>query len=463
MSVGTVDKIVEVLNRMCADRKSQSATRYQEHSAWLASEFQNIRELILYNPNTLTSENDRDSSEVRQKRKSPETSSEARNSPQLKRTSTDYAELAVAAGLPADLNKLNKQELLDALSALGNDTMTMKALKKDLVDTLKAVLLDSHLQKIPEPVNHLLPTKSVELAPAQEQEPAPNPMPVSGLFTAPASSPRPTPESRPSVASSPARKVSILSEARQHVQGVRASLLVEPTETAEERTARLAREYEARKSRHRDSQIRASTLNEGDQSRFRAGSADLSLPTPVAIPTPVVARSEQPTPTPSQTQTATPLSYTATSSIPAVTTTSILPPTSVPVTTNAAVTMHYANQCEDNKHDDEDEPPADGTWNEVPSPGVQAVPTATTTIASDVVPTIDCSEDEGVDMTSEKAGSGFKLSNLVGGGQLSFLSGSSTTNAAKAKEKKAVSNLHLLIYVCQSPYISNYFSGCYHI
>lgn len=40
-------------------------------------------------------------------------------SPELKRSSKDYEELALSAGLPSDLNRLKKEQLLDELESRG--------------------------------------------------------------------------------------------------------------------------------------------------------------------------------------------------------------------------------------------------------------------------------------------------------------------------------------------------------
>ena len=145
-NMGTVEKIVEVLNNMCHDKKAQATSRYDEHSAWLSSEFSSIRSLI--QPVASTTETTTTSNSARQKRKSPETcSAGSRNSPLHKRNSgadIDIVELLVAQNLPADLNKLKKEQLLEQMQSRGCVDMTMKALKKDLVEKLKELVIDMH-------------------------------------------------------------------------------------------------------------------------------------------------------------------------------------------------------------------------------------------------------------------------------------------------------------------------------
>mmetsp|Transcript_26263 Transcript_26263/g.38934 ORF Transcript_26263/g.38934 Transcript_26263/m.38934 type:complete len:768 (+) Transcript_26263:107-2410(+) len=268
--MGTVEKIVDHLNRMCVDKKIQATERYEEHSAWLTSEFDKIRDLLQYNcPKKDVRD---DASETRQKRKSPETCSHgSRNSPMTKRTSADYMELAVADGLPADLNRLKKEELLEALEARGNSSMTMKALKKDLIEALKDVLLDIHLRKNTVPAMASTEDEDSPMVENSEEEvksPESEVMEETDVkqdmildtHQETVAEEVPTSERRPSAGGSPARKQSILAEARYHVSEVRASMLQERVESEEDRSKRLAREYEARKMRHRSSQIRLSQV-----------------------------------------------------------------------------------------------------------------------------------------------------------------------------------------------------------
>lgn len=164
--MGTVQKIVESLIRVSDDKKGQLSARCSEHSAWMKGELDVIRQLIKKNPRddhkandenvdpvhsqVLNSSSNRSSSEsndednaMRLKRKSPEIDViGSRNSPDLKRNSTqDYEELATSAGLPTDLNRLKKEQLLEELEGRGNIEFSMKSLKKDLVDALKDALL----------------------------------------------------------------------------------------------------------------------------------------------------------------------------------------------------------------------------------------------------------------------------------------------------------------------------------
>jgi len=78
-----------------------------------------------------------------QKRKSPEVAlTLARDSPEQKRSTpnVEWDNVATHFGIPSDLNKLKKEELLVMLEGYGIHSLSMKDYKKDLVDTLKSHL-----------------------------------------------------------------------------------------------------------------------------------------------------------------------------------------------------------------------------------------------------------------------------------------------------------------------------------
>lgn len=171
--MGTVQRIVDSLHVMCDEKISQADTRYEEHLQWMRNEFWQIRQLIdpalaLPRPaieqqsasapsatepavnadNTSSSTTSDAAKQQRSKRKSPETSqNSSRSSPLTKRAPAPaFEDIAEAAGLPKDLNKLTKEVLLKELEKRGCVTMTIKALKKDLVDTLKTLMEDIHMR-----------------------------------------------------------------------------------------------------------------------------------------------------------------------------------------------------------------------------------------------------------------------------------------------------------------------------
>lgn len=201
--MGTVENIVTNLAKMGQDKRAQASQRYNELSAWLTHEVSLISALIESSPRnssfgtasegkagskgkgkakatttaTAKSKADTDNKNTassssasataassksdsnkdaekekfqRQKRKSPETrqtGTSQSESPDQKRTSLDYEELAVKAGLPADLNRLRKEQLLNELEKRGCMDFTMKSLKKELIDGLRNILAENKNHK----------------------------------------------------------------------------------------------------------------------------------------------------------------------------------------------------------------------------------------------------------------------------------------------------------------------------
>ena len=179
--MGTVENIVTNLVKMGQDKRSQASQRYNDLSAWLSHEVSLIRALIETSPrnssygtasegnsvgkgkstshntankdSTASSSSDKNDSKdadkeksQRLKRKSPETRQTGTafsESPDLKRNSLDYEELAVEAGLPADLNRLRKEQLLNELEKRGCGDFSMKSLKKELIDGLRNILAEN--------------------------------------------------------------------------------------------------------------------------------------------------------------------------------------------------------------------------------------------------------------------------------------------------------------------------------
>ncbi len=202
--MGTIDRIVDVLKKSRSDKILSIDNRYNEHKLWMAEEFDNVRNLITKNSTyagkEVTSKAQESSSSVsadksasfassssksttrhiatsaaeppatkvapkaaipavapkvaevevktieevnRNKRKSPE---EAINpeklSPENKRNSSDFEKIVLQAGLPSDLSRLKKDNLLKELASRGHHELTMKSLKKDMVEALKNVLVE---------------------------------------------------------------------------------------------------------------------------------------------------------------------------------------------------------------------------------------------------------------------------------------------------------------------------------
>jgi hypothetical protein len=401
--MGTVEKILDTLKKMNNDRKDQATNLYEEHSMWLRNEFLKVKELILY-PSSVD-QNEKvmikneaeeisattvavvtNTNESRSKRKSPEMSeNSSRSSPLAKRSSID---IIIAAGLPGDLNKLKKEELLHELESRGNCTMTMRAKKQDLIDSLKALLYDLHYRQ----------TVPVIAAPAVA------PLAVESAVVVAV-------ERKPSFGSSASpggRKISILAEARNHV---RASLLIESNESEDQRQQRLAKEYDAR--RNRSSQVRLSHVTPStltyDETRGRTVSVESNS------------------------------SYSGQQNLE-IESEEVVSSSDIHIDDEgegegeeeAQEEGHVEEEAHyDEEHEEVHEPDEQNdNWNEVPSPQP----------ACKVDPETPAEPSSAV--KEEPTHSSFKLSNLVGGTQLSFLTGgnsSSNQSTIKSKEKdKAV-------------------------
>lgn len=359
--------------------------------------------------------------ENRQKRKSPEANLKSTHcSPLPKRVSTDFNEITAAAGLPSDLSKLKKEELLQEIESRGNCTMTMRAKKQDLIDVLRALLIDLYSRKnipsmeIPEPPS--FPSSQSSLL----TTPLPSAPSSSSASASGAAAPM---ERKPSYGNgSPARKLSILAEARNHVNGVRASLLVEKSETDDQRQERLAKEYEAR--RNRSSQVRLSQVTAGGRGRTASVESNASEKD-IAPSSAVEVESED-------------------------------------VVTSEDIQIDDMNQDEDQpgdeNHDDgeceeeEEETPDEhnDNWNEVPSPSAAATAAAEELKKQQQEAQAEEEEEEEVTVKEDlthaipPSSSPFKLSNLVGGTQLSFLTGGNSNQGANKTKEKAVVSLPTL-------------------
>ena len=131
MSKSTIETILHALQSTAHEKKEKLNETCKEKSVWLKNEFAVIRQLIQQNPRDAclekrqsevvstdivasiasSSAGRRESSLDGKKRKSPETVNAIKLSPQLKRTSVDVEDILSQVGLPADLNKMTKEQL----------------------------------------------------------------------------------------------------------------------------------------------------------------------------------------------------------------------------------------------------------------------------------------------------------------------------------------------------------------
>lgn len=277
--MGTVQKIIEALNRISDDKKGQLTTRYGEHSSWMTSELNLIRSLIRKSPRDdhnandenvppvevnvvkssstrISTEKSQDENAQRLKRKSPEMGMLG-SSPDLKRNSTqDYEVLATSAGLPTDLNRLKKEHLLEELESRGNTEFSMKSLKKDLVDALKESLLRCSKEANGEESQGL--NKSYKDAVAVTTMSFDDKAPITEIEVEVDAS-AVILEDDSSVKSGGVQKarISLMADFR--------NLVNNPAQLAEsesDRAAKIQNEYQARQQRHRQSQIRKLSITD---------------------------------------------------------------------------------------------------------------------------------------------------------------------------------------------------------
>lgn len=293
--MGTVQNIVETLKRLNEQKKANLASRYQEHSTWLARELNLIKDLIKQNPRdkisndatedenipVIANSQNKDDNSIRQKRKSPETSiqmsqDDNSQSPEQKRSSGDYTKIENGV-LPNDLNKLKKEQLLHELELRGNKSFSMKALKKDLVDALKELLSqgvnntsNESQSTIAQPQRNTLNTVtecttstaitaltnsiSSDIASNNTIHPSDNSVNTVENEINDSSMIQNQPQS---ASKAPQRKGSLMAGIRTLVQSINPVVKAEE-ESEESKNARLQNEFQARQRRHRDSQARKS-------------------------------------------------------------------------------------------------------------------------------------------------------------------------------------------------------------
>lgn len=282
--MGTVQKIIEALNRISDDKKGQLTARYGEHSSWMASELDLIRSLIKKSPRDdhtandenvppvevnvvkssstrISNEKNHDENALRLKRKSPEMGMLG-SSPDLKRNSTqDYEVLATAAGLPTDLNRLKKEHLLEELESRGNTEFSMKSLKKDLVDALKESLLRSSKEANGDGTQDL--NKRLVTEPYKNNASATS---MSCDVTEPIVDLEVNPSAE-IVEDDGALKLGGVQKVRSSLMADFRNLINNPAqlelaESESDRAVKIQNEYQARQQRHRQSQIRKLSITD---------------------------------------------------------------------------------------------------------------------------------------------------------------------------------------------------------
>jgi hypothetical protein len=172
---------------------------------------------------------------VSKKRKSPEAPlDQVKLSPDQKRSMNEYEQYLASHGYSTDLNKLKKEHLIDLLEKRGIKTFTMKALKAQMIETFKASF-------------EALPFATLEPTISKAETPFKN----SDNQT------ENTNDVQEVQAPKSVRKGSLMSEFRNLVHGTTNN------HSTSEESEWAKKEFQNRQSRHRDSQIRKSMLEDG--------------------------------------------------------------------------------------------------------------------------------------------------------------------------------------------------------
>ena len=281
---------------------------YQEKSLWLKNELECIRKLIEQNPrDPLTANAEeavekttesvpaapssssvtfKDDDNTTRKRKSPETAyshvdmiqqhQQDKVSPHQKRTTSfDLEDVLTKLNLPINLDRLTKGQLLSEVEKRGGcGSLSMKSLKKELIDGLKERLLDEYKRSSEAaPSNACQTTRlasnvptavSVEDKPVVIEASLSISAPTETLSSSTVAQSQPTP-------SKGVRKGSLMEEFRHlvnssNLSGTGSSSIASNSSSGATNTTssddkeKVAAEFQARQNRHRDSMARKSQL-----------------------------------------------------------------------------------------------------------------------------------------------------------------------------------------------------------
>ena len=273
-----LDNISNKITKLGEEKKGLITGRYEEHSKWLVHEFSLIRELITKIPsnnsnniksngenipvsntsnhNSNDTKNSNNIKNASQKRKSPEVAFSG-SSPVPKRSSADSVEIAKSAGLPSDLTKMKKDQLLNEIQSRGGSpSISMKSLKKDMIIALKALLNMEYannnnnqvIEQSPEPSNtndnEPVVTENIVEEPQNVEESQKEEEEELEM------------ESSTTSDLSQSKAGSVMTEFRNQLQNNDSK-----TDTEDDVKQRVAAEFQARQRRHRDSQARKSAAS----------------------------------------------------------------------------------------------------------------------------------------------------------------------------------------------------------
>ena len=282
---------------------------YQEKSSWLKNELECIRKLIEQNPrDPLTANTEeavekttesvpaapssssvtfKDDDNTTRKRKSPETAyshvdmiqhqqQQDKVSPHQKRTTSfDLEDVLTKLNLPINLDRLTKGQLLSEVEKRGGcGSLSMKSLKKELIDGLKERLLDEYKRSSEAaPSNACQTTRlasNVPTAVSVEEKPVVIEASLSICAPTETQSSSTVAQSQPTP-NKGVRKGSLMEEFRHlvnssNLSGTGSSSIASNSSsgatstTSSDDKEKVAAEFQARQNRHRDSMARKSQL-----------------------------------------------------------------------------------------------------------------------------------------------------------------------------------------------------------
>lgn len=281
--MSTIDSILDVLRKTLEEKKQPLNEQYEVTSHWLARELDLVRKLVHYDPRDPTqslSLEEMKSAPVpivtnnsnynSKKRKSPETSSEIKLSPEQKRSSVDVKDLLVAAGLPIDLNKLKKEQLLDELAKRGVTKFTMKNLKNELIDALENAITAEKRNSYKMEHDSVSSMTAFENNIVSVEPGVREASPLIEIISVPPAQPASAPESA-SAMKPRIRQGSLMDEFRKKVYNTN------PSDAERDQKSKIENEFRNRQERHRDSIARKSQILEAPTAHGRQ-SAELVSP-----------------------------------------------------------------------------------------------------------------------------------------------------------------------------------------
>ena len=252
--------VSHIIDYLGVDKQGKLTQDYEDNSLWLRAQFKLIQDLIETNPRdqlvVADQLNNDPTSMVGQKRKSDE-NQRTGDSPEQKRSSSELFLILESEGLPGDLQRMKKEQLVNELVKRGRMEFSMKNLKNELIEGLKEVLLQTKQPDMDAEESNGVndEDKPQENDPKEISESPPLNHSISEKSKLPdelASDKTEKVSSRVSVEDSSSRRSMVLNSIRSQV---RESLVVEHSNAIPVNPrASVEQEFQARLLRHRESQ-----------------------------------------------------------------------------------------------------------------------------------------------------------------------------------------------------------------